>query len=124
MEARGAGHQRRTSVRASLAFVAIFVLLAVMPAVASAVPTNDTYQTAATLDLFAPMVEDTTTATPNSAEAPACLVGGATMGKTVWFKVTATGPDLTVNTFGSGFDTVLAIYHTNGGTPAGGNRQG
>jgi hypothetical protein len=41
------------------------------------------------------------------------------MGNTVWFKVTGTGGSITVNTFGSFFDTMIVAYKTDGmGSPS------
>jgi hypothetical protein len=88
---------------------------------AAAPPSNDSFGSAATLSLFSPLSQDTSEATAGSEPFTRGQTGfcdGNQMGNTTWFKVTGTGGPLTVNTFGSDFDTLLVAYDTDGTGPA------
>lgn len=124
MEARGAGHQKRTSVRAVIAFAAMIVLFAVMPAVASAArPANDFIGGAEAVAFYTSHVVDTTEAS-NAPTEPFTPGGtgfcnGNKMGDTVWYKVSRpTNGLITFNSFGSDIDTIAVVYDTDGTGPA------
>jgi autotransporter-associated beta strand protein len=79
--------------------------------------TNDTFATAKVITALPYQdLVNTTTATTD-VEDPAMSCGGANNTKSVWYRFTpaATGP-VAFNTFGSSYDTVLAIYT---GSPGG-----
>ena len=53
--------------------------------------------------------QDTTVATMEAGEPDSC--GGAVIGRTVWYRYTpAQTGNVTISTFGSDFDTILAVY--------------
>jgi hypothetical protein len=67
--------------------------------------------------LPATLAQSTTAATTEGPEPTTC--GSAPFGKTVWYKVIPGAGTLTVDTYGSDFDTVLAVYTSSGGTLGG-----
>jgi hypothetical protein len=108
------------ATRVVLPFAAALALGLGVPSMASAAPpSNDNYQSAADLPTFTFASADTSEATVQSNE-PVTPASGShcppndTMGNTVWYKVTGSGVPITVNTFGSGFDTMLTVYATDG----------
>lgn len=110
-------------VGAMCALAASVLLLAALPAVASAAaPSNNNFGQAAALPLFTPFGQNTSEATIAAGEpftpGNTGFCANHQMGKTVWYKVTGTGGPMTVNTFGSSFDTLLVAYHTDGTGPA------
>jgi hypothetical protein len=125
MELSRAVPRRRLRQRAVLLCALVLVAIAVVPGAAfAAPPVNDHYTGAVQLNLFQPIFPDTSEATIDNPE-PLTVNGngdcfGAKMGKTVWYKVTGTAAgELQINTFGSGFDTVIAVYNTTGqGAPS------
>jgi hypothetical protein len=73
---------------------------------------NDSFAAAYTLGkLPAKLTESTAAAITESGEPLTC--GGVPFSKTVWYKVTPAAGTLTVDTYGSDFDTVLAVYTGN-----------
>ena len=88
-------------------------------------PANDLPSGARLIKVGSSTTQQTKSASP-TAEAPfPCMTfedpetGGTfevPVGSTVWFSFTATGPTTTVDTAGSDFDTVLAIYTLSGST--------
>ncbi len=108
---------RRVGLAAALACA----LLAPSAAFA-APPSNDGFGGAVTLDTFTPVTQDTSQATSGTEPFTAGQAGFCNnnqMGDTVWYKVTGTGGPMTINTFGSDFDTIVVVYQTNGsGAPS------
>ena len=51
-----------------------------------------------------------------AALAPEEPISCTSAGRTLWYSVTGTGSELTVDTAGSNFDTVVAVYASDGGT--------
>src|SRR5262245_60438186 len=90
-----------------IGLVGIAYVLAVR-LIAYAEPTNDDFASAAAVVGVRRSANiDTSTATLEPGLPQPCSLGA----KTVWFTFTAPAPGLyEVDTFGSGFDTVLAIY--------------
>ena len=104
-----------------VAFVLGLGPLGAGPALA-APPQNDNFNNWITVsDLPYVDTRDITDATyPQVGEpTPGCLPGGATYGKTVWYYLNFVfsiprGTEILVSTAGSNFDSVVAIYQTNG----------
>jgi hypothetical protein len=102
-------------IRRSLGLAVVLVFL--LPGVASAAPANDNFAGRETIAAL-PFSDttDTTTATleggePESAEGDCVLNPPGYMDKTVWYQFTApTEAILTADTFGSDFDTVIAVW--------------
>jgi hypothetical protein len=85
---------------------------------------NDTPETAVPLKLF----DKLTVATAGTDEAPeaACLLDGgeggtfeAPLTNTVWWRIEGTGESITVDTVGSSFDTIVAVYLVEGDNKVG-----
>jgi hypothetical protein len=112
----GLADRRRLALLA-IAITAIGMALA-MPSLAFAVPANDNYGAAQSLPLYSQTDGDTTTATVQNPEPMTPNTGsscnGSKMAGTIWYKVTGTGGPMTINTFYSVPDTVIAAYNTNG----------
>jgi Ca2+-binding RTX toxin-like protein len=118
-------------IRAAVRIVApaVAVLALALPSAAlAAVPANDDYQNAESLPLLTirqvPQ-SDVTDATEQPSEPltpgnGACNDNNVQMTDTVWYKVMLPAGGLfTVNAFGSGYDTVMALYNTDGtGAPS------
>lgn len=76
-------------------------------------PQNDYFVHAQMVGLYPTWTQSTVNATTEPGEPLDCFEGGWTyaMGATVWYWLTVTSPTLvTVDTFGSDFDTSLAVY--------------
>jgi hypothetical protein len=112
----GLADRRRLALLA-IVITAVGIALA-MPSLAFAVPPNDNYGAPTTLDLFSPTGGDTATATVQNPEPMTPNTGsscnGSKMAGTIWYRVIGTGAPMTINTFYSSFDTVIAAYRTNG----------
>jgi hypothetical protein len=116
----------RIAGRRRLVALAVVACALVLPASALAVvPNNNDFLNAEVLPTFDPDVVDTTDATTQGGEplTPGngqCTENSAKMDHTVWYKVSLTAGDaLTVNTFGSDYDTVMTMYNTPGTGPPG-----
>jgi hypothetical protein len=116
------GERRRSRRFWATGVVAAVAALLSLPGIASAAPpSNDDYTNAQTLALFTVITTDTTDATTAAGEPvtpgnPGFCGGTSQMGNTVWYKVSAPagGGQISVNTFGSGFDTLIVVYNTDG----------
>jgi hypothetical protein len=85
---------------------------------AGTAPANDTPDGAIALEP-GDKLNERTTGTALDAEVPitTCPEGiGDNLGHTVWFTVEGTGDEITFDTAGSDFDTVLAVYTREGDT--------
>src|SRR4051794_16434221 len=116
---------RSTGVASLLAAAA--VVLGPSATALAAPPPNDDYTGATVLSDLTALNADTSEATDASGE-PLTEGGNGTcgpstkLGQTVWYKVrrSSAGP-ISINTFGSSFDTVIAVYDTDGtATPGNG----
>lgn len=116
----------RCTARLGLALTLAVIGLLALPSVGSTAPGNDTRASATPIGLrefhvtqdtedFTIQTDEPLTAndptpgdgcTPNGTQVP----GGVQMGRTLWYAIVGTGGPITVDTFGSDFDTVLAIY--------------
>ncbi|MFN2527011.1 MAG: calcium-binding protein [Actinomycetota bacterium] len=99
----------RGSARSLL--VAVLVLVIVLSTVApayAAPPANDDFDSAVEIQSIPfSFIQDTTEATAADDDPEAC----AQTGHTVWYEVTLTSPaELEADTFGSDYDTLLAVY--------------
>lgn len=110
--------RREIALTALALFAAAAMFLAMAKPAAAAPPSNDNFGGAAVLPLFSARVQNTAEATVAAGEpftpGQTGFCGENQMGKTTWFKVTGTGGPMTINTFGSDFDTMLVAYNTNG----------
>ena len=88
--------------------VMLCVLLPAGPAVAAPPPANDDFASATTMTQWYSTSQSTAGATVEVSEPQPC---GSGLGATVWFKYLSPGTGWVVaDTFGSDFDTVLAVY--------------
>jgi hypothetical protein len=71
-------------------------------------PANDNFAAASAVAPPAQRTADTRGATGEAFEPDTC--GAAPIGSTVWYRITGGGSLVTIDTFGSNFDTVLAVY--------------
>lgn len=97
--------------------------LALSPGMALGAPANDNFAGAQSVAIDAP-VSGTNVGATEAGEPQPCDV---MMAATIWYRIPGTGGPVTLNTVGSGPDTVLAVYDTDGasnGPPADGNRIG
>jgi hypothetical protein len=103
-----------------MSFIVAVLVLALSPATALGAPANDDYTNAEAVPINNSVSGSNVDATVAGDPQPC----GVDMASTIWYRVPGTGGPVTLNTVGSGVDTVLAVYDTDGtdnGPPAAGN---
>lgn len=108
--------------RRALILAGLLAALLVSAAPALAAPGSDNFSDAAPLLFSVPGASDNQGYTTQGGLEPGASPGCPAMTHTAWWRIAGTGQQIAISTFGSNFDTVLAVHDQGDAAPAVANR--